>query len=356
MRVLITGICGFVGSVIASELVRSCEDIEIVGMDNLVRPGSQTNLDMLKRLQVKLWHGDIRCCSDFEVLPKLDYIIDAAANPSVLAGVDGLTSSRQLVEHNLSGTVNLLELCKRDRAGFILLSTSRVYSIAPLSQLPVLEQSEAYVPDLEAFPAAGVSLRGVAESFSTLPPLSLYGTSKCASELLALEYGSAFEFPVWINRCGVLAGAGQFGRPDQGIYSYWIHSWCQRQPLKYIGFNGKGYQVRDCLHPKDIACLLIKQMAYRGNDKNRIQNISGGIASSTSLAQLSSWCESRFGQHEVLADPLQRPFDIPWMVLDYRLAQSQWGWTPQMAKETIFEEIAIHAELNPNWLSLSAPH
>ena len=57
----------------------------------------------------------------------------------MLAGVDGRTSSRQLIEHNLNGTVNLLEYCKRHRAGFILLSTSRVYSITALAGLQVAE-------------------------------------------------------------------------------------------------------------------------------------------------------------------------------------------------------------------------
>ncbi len=52
----------------------------------------------------------------------------------------------------------------------------------------------------------------------------MYGSTKLASEIVALEYGEAFGFPVWINRCGVLAGAGQFGTPDQGIFSYWINA------------------------------------------------------------------------------------------------------------------------------------
>ena len=61
-----------------------------------------------------------KAVSDLEPLPGVDWVIDAAANPSVLAGVDGRTSSRQLVEHNLGGTVNLLEFCKLHRAGFTL--------------------------------------------------------------------------------------------------------------------------------------------------------------------------------------------------------------------------------------------
>ncbi len=82
--------------------------------------------------------------SDLETLPAADWVIDAAANPSVLAGVDGRTSSRQLIEHNLHGTLNLLEYCKRHKAGFILLSSSRVYSIPALAGLPLRAEGPAF--------------------------------------------------------------------------------------------------------------------------------------------------------------------------------------------------------------------
>jgi CDP-paratose 2-epimerase len=94
---------------------------------------------------------------------------------------------------------------------------------------------------------------------------------------------------VWINRCGVLAGAGQFGRADQGIFAYWLNSWLRRAPLKYIGFDGRGSQVRDVLHPRDLLPLLEKQFASDGRGKARLQNVSGGAASARSLAQLSAW-------------------------------------------------------------------
>src|SRR5690606_887170 len=99
---------------------------QIVGIDNFSRPGGELNRRPLQDLGIRVFPGDIRNASDLETLPPVDWVIDAAANPSVLAGVDGTTSSRQLLEHNLLGTVNVLELCKRHQAGLILLSTSRV--------------------------------------------------------------------------------------------------------------------------------------------------------------------------------------------------------------------------------------
>jgi CDP-paratose 2-epimerase len=173
MKIFITGICGFVGSTLASALLEHRPDAVIYGMDNFIRPGSEENRRFLQGRGVKLFHGDIRCASDFESLPAVDWVIDAAANPSVLAGVDGQTSSRQLIEHNLSGTVNILEYCKRHGAGFILLSTSRVYSITPLAEAEVTVSGEAFrLSEKQSLPA-GLSPEGVAEHFSTAPPISL---------------------------------------------------------------------------------------------------------------------------------------------------------------------------------------
>lgn len=354
MKFLITGIAGFVGSSLARALLDSMEGVEIVGMDNFVRPGSELNRPKLAEWGIRVYHGDIRNSSDLEVLPDVDFVIDAAANPSVLAGVDGRTSSRQLVEHNLHGTVNMLEFCKARRAGFILLSTSRVYAIRPLTQLNYEVCEDAFRPQADqAFPA-GLSPAGVGEPFSCEPPISLYGSTKLASEHLALEYGCTFGFPVWINRCGVLAGAGQFGRPDQGIFSFWINSYLRKAPLRYIGFDGKGYQVRDCLHPRDLVPLLRKQMDYNGNRVSRVHNVSGGNRNAMSLRQLTEWCEGRFPHHEVSADTAPRPFDIPWMVLDHQKASSSLGWEPETQLEEILEEIARHAEQHPDWLKVSA--
>lgn len=354
MRLLITGICGFVGSTLARALRDYFPTAQIIGIDNFSRAGSWLNRQPLQDLGIKLWHGDLRQASDLETLPPVDWVIDAAANPSVLAGVDGQTSSLQLVQHNLLGTVNLLEYCKRHGAGFVLLSTSRVYSIPGLSALRVFEKEGGFVPDpAQVFPL-GISPLGVAEGYSTAPPVSLYGSTKVASEHLALEYGATFKFPVWINRCGVMAGAGQFGHPNQGIFAFWIHSFREQRPLKYIGFGGSGYQVRDCLHPCDLVPLLEKQFAEPlGTEKPRVINVSGGLQNSLSLRQLTGWCEAWFGPNPVIETAIERPFDIPWMVLDAGQAMQLWGWQPRMVIHQVLEEIAKFAEVHPDWCRLS---
>jgi CDP-paratose 2-epimerase len=353
MKILITGICGFAGSVIARGLREALPGAAIAGIDNFSRRGSETNRAPLQKLGIEVRTGDIRNPADIDGCGASDWVIDCAANPSVLAGVDGVTGPRELLDHNLIGTIHLLEYCRHHRAGFILLSTSRVYSITPLAELPVTVEDDAMVPELSE-PVPGLTRAGVNEDFPTEPPLSLYGSSKRCSELLALEYGMTFGFPVRINRCGVLAGAGQFGKADQGIFSYWIHTWAARRPLKYIGFNGDGHQVRDCLHPRDIVPLLARQIQEPAHPAAPIQNLAGGAANAMSLAQLSRWCSEHLGPHSVQPEPRPRPFDIPWMVLDSARAAREWGWRPATPLPEVLEEIKEHACAHPSWLDMTS--
>lgn len=354
MKLLLTGACGFAGQTLARALPEHLPGLDIIGVDSLMRPGSELNRRSLPGTGIKFVHGDLRNAADVEALPAADWVIDAAANPSVLAGFENPAASRQLVEHNLSSTINLLEYCRRARAGFILLSSSRVYSIAPLAALEMDSSGNAFRPKPTQQWPAGCSPDGVTETFSTQPPLSLYGSTKLASEILAAEYGAAFDFPVWLNRCGVLTGAGQFGRADQGIFSYWIHAYAARRPLRYTGFNGRGWQVRDCLHPADLVPMLVRQMQQPPARPEQPLNFGGGVQNSISLAQLSDWCAKRFGPREVGSDPTPRPFDVAWMVLDCGAAAKRWNWKPLRGLDSVLEEIARHAEEHPDWLDLTS--
>lgn len=350
MKVLITGICGFVGSRLAETLNQTISGLEIFGLDNLLRPGSESNRAQLAKHGIRYMHGDMRLQSDVVALPACEWVIDAAANPSVLAGVDGRSSPRQLSEHNLAGTLNILEYCRENKAGLVLLSTSRVYSVRDLAALPVRPHENAFVLNEAQLTQPAVSASGITEAFPVRQPISLYGATKLCSEVMAIEYGLSFGFPVWINRCGVLAGAGQFGTAEQGIFSYWLHAHASRLPLRYIGFGGHGYQVRDVFHPDDLAQLVALEMR-RDPPPDPVYHASGGASNSMSLAQLTAWCDERFGRHEPQPDARPRPFDIPWMVMDFSRTARDFGWEPTRSIGSILDEIGVHVSENPDWLA-----
>lgn len=393
MRVLITGVCGFVGSSLARIISDSHPNWDLFGCDNFLRSGSRSNRTPLEKIGVHVFETDLQNDAFSQSIPASDWVIDCAANPSVLAGTEmtsfGMqSSSRIAMENNLWGTVNLLEYCKEHTAGLIMVSTSRVYSAKELAGIPCRVEAKRFEPNWKVAMSAtsgselpvGLSHRGISERFSTEPPLSLYGSSKLASELLAREYSNAFGFPIWINRCGLMAGAGQFGKADQGIVAFWLHRYLHRRRLRMIGFGGFGRQVRDCLHPRDLWRLIERQIAV-GADASRpiVCNASGGIESSFSLAELTRWCDVRWGQPNgemavdeleegdeleggeqmrdrrvfIERDPTTRLYDCPWIVLDSSLAQDNWEWNPSVGLQEILNEVADHAESHPEWLELS---
>ena len=133
MKIIITGGAGFVGSALAIALKTNYPSYQVLCLDNLKRRGSELSLSRLKAAGVDFVHGDIRNKEDFDSLPAVDTVIEASAEPSVLAGLDGTPD--YLMNTNLFGTVNCLNYALKHKAQFIFLSTSRVYPIKTLEGL-----------------------------------------------------------------------------------------------------------------------------------------------------------------------------------------------------------------------------
>ena len=139
-------------------------------------------------------------------------------------------------------------------------------------------------------------MNGIGVDFSTRAPISLYGSTKLASEVMALEYGEAFDFPVWITRCGVLAGAGQFGTPDQGIFSLLD----QRAPappaaaLHRLRRHGQA-DARRVSSARSGGSADRSDADVPARTGSAIYTAGGGPANAMSLAQLTAWCDERFG-------------------------------------------------------------
>lgn len=339
MRILISGGAGFVGSHLARAFKEADSSADITVLDNLKRRGSELNLALLRCYGIAFEHGDIRSIDDLEALSgQFDLFIEASAEPSVHAGAEG--SPAYLLQTNLAGTLNCLEFARRRAGCFLFLSTSRVYSIAPLRALRLEEMATRYEIAAEQEPP-GVTPHGVAEAFPTHLPRSLYGASKLASELIIQEYAHTYSLRAIINRCGVIAGPGQFGKVDQGVFTLWVAHHFFGKPLRYTGFGGTGKQVRDLLHPDDLFALLRRQLASSDNWSGEVYNVGGGRACSTSLLELTELCRTVVGNNvPVTADAATAAVDIPLFIADTRCAEQEFGWQPERDVNMIVSDIA----------------
>jgi len=337
-KIFITGICGFVGSNLAVFFKKN--NYQVYGVDNLSRKGSYKNYLRLKGLGIKVLIGNL-CNNKIlkKILRKNKYndLIHCAAYTSVLDGTNSITS-KQLYENNILSTLNSLEIAKKSNSNFIYISSSRVYSLPILNNLK-LKFKQNY--QLSFNNIIGLSTKGVNENFSTSSPLSLYGNSKIICEKMIEEYCIKNNISFVIDRCGLLAGGGQLYKNDQGIISFWINSWKKNKKLYYIGFNGLGFQTRDCLHPYDLANLLkiqIKKIKKLKNN-NKIFNVSGGTNSSFSLKELSDWCCKNIFYRKIKSAKKNRVFDIKWLVLDNSKAKREFKWKIKYNKKKIFIDI-----------------
>lgn len=336
MRVLITGGAGFVGSHVAEAFSRRPGN-EVVVLDNLRRRGSEINLSYFQKMGIRFCHGDIRQLSDLQDLPgNFDLIVEASAEPSVHAGLN--SSPAYAIETNLSGTINCLEFSRTRAGSFAYLSTSRVYSIASLRQIRLVETSLRFeINGSQDLP--GISESGIAEDFPTNRARSFYGATKLASEIMIQEY-AACGLQSIINRCGIIAGPGQFGKVDQGVVSLWVARHYFGLPLTYQGFGGTGKQVRDLLHPSDLVNLLVKQLDYPKLWDGTPYNVGGGLPVSVSLKELTGLCREVVGRAIPIGSiPDTSSVDVPLYVTDYRKAGRTFGWEPKRNVKVIVSEI-----------------
>ncbi|MBI3534356.1 MAG: NAD-dependent epimerase/dehydratase family protein [Deltaproteobacteria bacterium] len=251
--ILLTGGAGFVGSNLALFLKRDFPATKVIVLDNLKRRGSELNIERFKKENIVYVHGDLRNPEDIANTGPFDLLIDCAAEPSVMSGYQGNT--QYVVNTNLNGTVNCLEVLKNYKADLIFLSSSRVYPFQKINALKYKESNTRF--DFERNQAiTGVSELGISEAFPLDGARTLYGATKLASELMIEEYCDMFGLKAIINRCGVLTGPWQFGKIDQGIIVLWLAKHFYKSTLSYIGFEGSGKQVRDILHIEDLYSLL----------------------------------------------------------------------------------------------------
>lgn len=338
MKILITGGAGFVGSSLAIALKTNYPDYQLFALDNLKRRGSELNLSRLKKAGVEFVHGDIRSKEDFDALPAVDTVIEASAEPSVLAGLDGTPD--YLINTNLFGTVNCLNYALKHKAAFIFLSTSRVYPIKTLETLNFVEEETRFALADEQ-PVPGASAKGIAENFPLDGARSLYGTTKLASELLIQEYNEFYNLKTVINRCGVITGPWQMGKVDQGVMVLWVAKHYFQQQLGYFGYGGTGKQIRDMLHVADLYRLIDWQLHNLDQVNGEILNAGGGLESSASLQELTKICQEVTGHTiPIKAVAETRTADIRLYVTDNTKVTQLTGWKPEIGIKQIVEEIA----------------
>ena len=327
MRYLITGGCGFLGSNLASEVIRKGEELFV--FDNLSRSGSSQNLEWLKTLgQFTFYHGDIRNNNDIERVVqdiKPDVVFHLAGQ---VAMTTSLQNPRRDFEINVVGSLNLLEALRKHAPEAVILysSTNKVYG--DLENYEYIETATRYeVKDLEY---------GFDEKV-VLDFRSPYGCSKGAADQYMLDYARNFGINAIVFRHSSIFGGRQFSTFDQG----WV-GWFVSQALlaqsgqleKPFTISGDGKQVRDILFASDLINCYFMAAAAVENCCGKAFNIGGSMSNSLSLLELFSILEHELSVKLTYQQLPWRSNDQKVFVADIRRATREFHWQPQVDKKT----------------------
>ena len=335
-KIIIAGGCGFIGSSLANYFLSKYSKSQIYIIDNLMRKGSEINLKRIQDDRLVFIKGDLSQKSLFNNLPVCDFFIDAAADPSVISGMN--SSILSLLNNNLISTINAIEWCSKTNCKFLFLSTNRVYPIKNLDKILYIEEETRFTW-IDKQDIKGFSKMGINELFDMNGNRSLYGASKFSSELFIREFGKYKNLKFVINRCSMIAGPWQMGKIDQGVITYWLFCHIFEKELKYIGFSGSGKQVRDILHIADLCSVIDKQLNNWSIVSNQIFNIGGGKNNGLSLLELTKLVNEISGIYiPISKQEKKRNADIRIFLTDNTKIKNILDWEPKLNTKKIIKD------------------
>ena len=312
MRVLITGITGFVGSHLADYLLK-IGNIEVYGLKRWRSP-----LDNIEHIldKIKLVNGDLR---DFRSISTLlndinpDKIFHLAAQSFVPTS---FTAPMDTVEANVLGTVNLLEAVRYKKLDPIIhiCSTSEVYGNVPKEEQPITEDTH-------------------------FRPQNPYGYSKCGEDLAGYLYFKAYGMKTFITRAfshtgprrGDVFAASSFARQIARI-EYDI-----QPPVIKVGNVDSVRTWMDVRDTVEVYWLLSEKRNFGE------AYIVGGNTTKTIKEVLDTLISFSMKKNEIKieTDPtLFRPADITLQIPDNsKLQATIEGWKPKIPFEVTMRDL-----------------
>lgn len=300
MKVLVTGGAGFIGSHVVDTLIE--DGFEVVIADNLTNGKTENINSKAKLYQVDITSDKLKNVFEKE---KPELVCHQAAHINVRNSVKNPIFDS---EHNILGSVNLLELCKE----------YNIKKVVYASSGGAIYGNPEYLPCDEKHP---------------IQPVSPYGVSKFAVELFLSYYYKIFGLKFCSLRYSNVYGPRQDPLGEAGVVAIFANRFLSN---KQCTIFGDGNQTRDFVYVKDVARANL--LALKSSCKACAVNI--GVGSETSINELYDKIRELFtSEKEAIHGPAVKG-EVYKIYLDIAKAKKVLGWQPeydfdQGLKETI---------------------
>lgn len=316
---LLTGTAGFIAARVAEFLLK--DGHTILGVDNMndaydVRMKEYRLARLKKQAGFTFQKLDVSDRAAVEALagegPKIDAVINLAARAGVRASTEDPWAC---VDTNITGTLNLLELCRHnDIPKFILASTSSVYG------------ADAPLP--------------TPESHDTSFPLQPYAASKKGAETLSHSYHYLYDIDVTVFRYFTVYGPA--GRPDMAMFRF-AHWLIEGRPLL---LNGDGNQSRAFTYLDDIARGTILGLNSVGFE---IMNLGGH--ESITINDLIALMEEMTGKKAQIEKRAFHKADMTANWADVEKASTLLNWNPKISLQDGVSKLIEWYMAEREWVS-----
>ena len=312
---LVTGVAGFIASKVCEFLL--ADGHKVVGVDNL-NDAYDVRLKewRLKQLQDRpdfQFHA-VDICKQDQLRDLFSSGFQAVINLAARAGVrQSVENPWVYIETNITGTLNLLELCKEfEVKKFVLASTSSLYG----AKNPVPFQENA----------------------DTNAPLSPYAASKKGAEALCHSYHYLYDMDITVVRYFTVYGPA--GRPDMSLFRFvqWIS---EEQEVTVFG---DGQQSRDFTYVDDIARGTIKALKPLG-----YETINLGSDEPVVLMDAIHLIEQMVGKKASLDFQPRQPADVMSTWADITKAARLLEWKPEYDFKRGLEALVHWYQANRAW-------
>ena len=314
---LVTGAAGFIGSKVAQFLLD--DGHAVAGVDNL-NDAYDVSLKDWRLAQLQGRDGftfhRVDICDRAALAGVFDQPFDAVVNLAARAGVrQSVENPWVYVETNMTGTLNLLELCReRGVKKFQLASTSSLYGAH--NPMPYSEDAD------------------------TDRPLSPYAASKKGAEALCYTYHYLYDLDITVNRYFTVYGPA--GRPDMSLFRFvqWISEG------RKLTIYGDGTQSRDFTYVDDIARGTIAGLKPLG-----FETINLGSDTPTVLIDVVRYIEERLEKKADIEFEPRHPADVMATWANISRARELLGWEPQLDWKRGVDNLIDWYRENRDWAS-----
>ena len=309
MKILITGIAGFIASTLAEKLLSSIPDLEIFGIDNFDpfydRKVKEKNIsDLIKQPKFRFKEGDLLDANVLDSFPSdINVVIHLAAYAGVRPSIE-LPGS--YIRNNIEVTNNILEwMNKNGIKKNIFASSSSVYG------------NKCVVP--------------FREDDNTSFPISPYAFTKRACELMNYTYFDLYGIDTINLRLFTVYGPRQ--RPDLAIHKFTKLI----SEGKKITLYGDGNTSRDYTYVDDIVEGIIASIHYILNNNNVFEIINLGNSSPIKLSRLLELISKSLGIEIKLNHAPMQLGDVDQTCADILKAKNILGYDPKMSLKSGIE-------------------